>query len=255
MYCCFPFMVGQSARVTWRMLVQGVLFLGVVSLVRGQIVTQWTVDQYPNPLKNPEKCGGIQGHPSFICDPNSILPPKSFAALDHALNQTFHQTPCVCSAFKCVDLKYQQGVYISVAVLANVKLTQQRTAALPEVEQFALRLEDSHWNYGECDNDVVIVYSAGDNVVYTATGSAANFILDTKKITEITTANGQYFRDKNPTAGLYAMIMDYRSVFMGGYTPYSLYHESQVVRGSASMVTASLSCLLMSLITFMYQRL
>lgn len=41
----------------------------------------------------------------------------------------------------------------------------RRTAALPEVEQFALRLEDSHWNYGECDNDVVIVYSAGDNVV------------------------------------------------------------------------------------------
>ena len=47
---------------------------------------------------------------------------------------------------------------------------------MPEVEQFALRLEDSHWNYGECDNDVVIVYSAGDNVVsYLSWYSATQF--------------------------------------------------------------------------------
>lgn len=25
-------------------------------------------------MKNPEKCGGEKGRPSFLCDPNSILP-------------------------------------------------------------------------------------------------------------------------------------------------------------------------------------
>lgn len=48
----------------------------------------------------------------------------SVASLDHALNQTFETTPCICSAFKCVDLKYRHGVHISVAILANLQFTQ-----------------------------------------------------------------------------------------------------------------------------------
>lgn len=247
--------VACVAFTTLEMLVHCVLLLGVAALARGQIVTKWTVEQFPDPIKNPEKCGGIRGQRSYICDPNSILPPKSFASLDHALNQTFETTPCICSAFKCVDLKYKHGVHISVAILANLQFTQGRTSALPEVENFAIKLENEHWNYGECDNDIVIVYSAGDNVVYTATGVAASFYLDTQKITEITTNNGRYFRAKNPTAGLYAMIMDYRSVFLSKYTPYSLYQESQNVRGAASMTTTSFSPLLLCMIAFIYAKL
>ncbi|XP_048767265.1 uncharacterized protein LOC125674208 isoform X2 [Ostrea edulis] len=237
-----------------KMITYCVLVLGVVTLTWGQIITQWTVDQFPNPMKNPEKCGGEKGRPSFLCDPNSILP-TSFAELDHALNQTFLDTPCICSAYKCRELNYHHGVHLSVAVLANLKLTQQRTSALPEVEHFAIELESRIWNFGECDNDVVIVYSAGDNVVYTATGSAANYILDTQKIKDITSANGIYFKNKNPMAGLYGMIMDYRTVFRGGYTPYSLYQRNQVVRGSATMVTTSTSCLLVTLVAYLCSKL
>lgn len=57
-----------------KMITYCVLVLGVVTLTWGQIITQWTVDQFPNPMKNPEKCGGEKGRPSFLCDPNSILP-------------------------------------------------------------------------------------------------------------------------------------------------------------------------------------
>ncbi|XP_061176817.1 uncharacterized protein LOC133185537 isoform X1 [Saccostrea echinata] len=239
-----------------KMIVYCVLFLGVATITWGQneIITEWTVEQFPNPETEPEKCGGIRGRKSYLCDPNSILT-SSFAELDHALNQTFMDTQCICSAYKCRDLNYRHGVHISVAVLANLKLTQGRTSALPEVEHFALQLESRHWNFGACDNDVVIVYSAGDNVIYTATGSAANYILDTQKIKDITSANGIYFRNKNPMAGLYAMIMDYRNVFRGGYQPYALYQESQNVRGLASMVTASTSCLLVAIVTYLYNKL
>lgn len=46
-----------------------------------------------------------------------------------------------------------------------------------------------------------------------------------------------------------------RSVFLSKYTPYSLYQESQNVRGAASMTPASISCLLLCIIAFMYARL
>lgn len=58
-------------------------------------------------------------------------------------------------------------MYINhINTIINISLSiARRTSALPEVENFAIKLENEHWNYGECDNDIVIVYSAGDNVV------------------------------------------------------------------------------------------
>lgn len=54
---------------------------------------------------------------------------------------------------------------------------------MPEVEHFAIELESRIWNFGECDNDVVIVYSAGDNVV--SSGFNQSYIMNYNLLTSI----------------------------------------------------------------------
>lgn len=50
------------------------LVLGVFSVTCGQMVDQWKVQEFPNPIYQVEACGRSESlDKSWICDPNKVI--------------------------------------------------------------------------------------------------------------------------------------------------------------------------------------
>ena len=49
--------------------------LFLVGVAQAQLI-EWTVDDYPNPMVEPMKCGRPKGKMTKVCDPNGILSKK-----------------------------------------------------------------------------------------------------------------------------------------------------------------------------------
>lgn len=214
---------------------------------------EWGVGQLPDPQKNPGKCGRYENKKSFVCDPNGILTRKEADTLDWILEAVYNNdTKCSCSAYYCEKNK-GRGTFISLALVNKVKRSQgsdnSKEAILYDAELFLNDLQRTTWNHGTCDNDIIILYSAADSVVYTMTGDTPKLKVNPSVIGQVTSEHEQDILNGHIAGGLYHMILDYRNVLMGQY--HTRLAKSQEPVGGASQPVWSLASIITLLIGFL----
>ncbi|XP_033739580.1 uncharacterized protein LOC117326890 isoform X2 [Pecten maximus] len=183
---------------------------------------EWEANQMPDPYTNPKACGRYENKPAYICDPNNLLPAKGADIIDWLAEGTYlNDTTCPCSDYRCEsnDAK-PYGSIINVALIKKLKRPEGQKAStenlLNAARSFTYNLTNDRWNKGVCNNNIVIMYSADDETLFTMAGKTSALRLNNQIITEITEHHIRHFIDKKDlTAGLYSLIVDYRNVLRG----------------------------------------
>jgi len=194
------------------------VFAVLLSIIQAQEAHQaWNRRDYPNPQTHPMQCK--RERKSYLCDPNELLSQAEANQLDRVLESVVNDTKCPCSTYTCRSSR--TGYVIAVALMDKIEeeenYVDDGTSDIGEVidhslskaRLFAYTLEQSTWKFGNCDEDIVIVYSRQDNVLYTMTGEAARGKLRDAHIGEIAMKVMHKFRS-NIFEGLHDMIMAYK---------------------------------------------
>ncbi|CAH1800325.1 unnamed protein product [Owenia fusiformis] len=182
----------------------------------------WHRSEFPRPqMRNETRlCGRRNKASSWVCDPANIISYEEANQLDVLIGQTRNGTKCPCSEWECIRNKL--GYTISVALVPAIETDKDADddvhTRLNDGKLFASILEIRRWNYGRCEEDIVIFYSLNDNVLYTSVGGTAFKVLNHNLITEITMEASNYFGPNRDIArGLRHIISGYRNVFLGRY--------------------------------------
>lgn len=230
----FDFDADSDFTITIRLIFQNMgsrsLFLGCVlvalfGIILAQEVRQaWTRRDYPNPQTNSYDCGRFSKR-SYLCDPNKLLSDDEANQLDLVLESVVNDTKCPCSTYACRTSR--TGYVISVALMNKIEEEENYVDDgssdigdvidhnLMKARLFAYTLESYTWNFGNCDEDIVILYSREDNALYTMTGEAARGKLRDAHIGEIAMMVMHKFGpNKNIFEGLHDMIMAYKKKLM-----------------------------------------
>jgi hypothetical protein len=224
-------------------------------LVEGALGQTFTKESYPNPLQDPELCRPRTRSRSFLCDPSQILTPTEANELDAVLASIAEQTRCPCSSFSCAESEHDahgNGYKVGVAVMRRLSgdseasrhqdddkyaAKQKLIQTLNEAKLFTIELH-KNWKLGHCHEDVVILYSADDDVVYTVTGGVARKMLDDKMVADISL---DARRNNHPTLGfkgLKKIAQDYKSALLGRYVA-----PPQAIKGRGGAANLHPTCL------------
>lgn len=184
----------------------------------------WTRSNYPNPQTQSYDCGRYSKK-SYLCDPNKLLSDDEANQLDLVLQGVQNNTRCPCSTYTCRSSR--TGYVIAVALMHHIEEEQDYvddgTNDVQDVidhhmfkaRLFAYTLESYTWNFGNCDEDIIILYSQQDNALYTMTGEAARGKLRDAHIGEITMKVLHKFGpNKKVFEGLHEMINEYMKRLM-----------------------------------------
>lgn len=193
---------------------------------------------YPNPMTEPTQCGRETVRKSYVCDPELILGPRDQEAsqLDVLIARIVDETSCPCSAFSCE--RHREGYKIGIALTDKMRLdnfvdsddddyfdggderTRKIQRNLHAAQLYANEIQ-RRWNnstklkFGYCDEDVVIFYSHEDNVLYTSTGRVARLKLTDSLVASIAHEARETGFRKSVFDGLWKVVNEYRSVFLG----------------------------------------
>lgn len=184
------------------------------------LMVEWEAQDYPNPMFDMEKCGRHIGRRSYVCDPNGIISVKDADALDNILLGLPNMTSCPCSAWSCERPGKDKGFHIFVALVKKLKRKEgtpkSREASEGLAGKFALTLLNKNWKIGECNEEVVILYSKEDGILRTQTGSTARLLLKDEIAAEIQRAMARFFQNEDTVGqGLQYLAMNYRRVLDG----------------------------------------
>ncbi|XP_074662334.1 uncharacterized protein LOC141914894 [Tubulanus polymorphus] len=179
----------------------------------------WHVLDYPNPQVNITKCGR-RVRRSWICDPNNLLKFEEANELDSLIADIQRDTLCPCSR----DICYRdgRGYVISIALVNKLTTDSRQQGMAQQVEngrKFVRNLEKYNYAFDRCDEDVIIMYSRDDNIIYTLTGLKAREKLTDQILSDITRDATVYFMH-NLFMGLKHMLYGIRSVLEGRYLEY-----------------------------------
>ncbi|KAK3580512.1 hypothetical protein CHS0354_001113 [Potamilus streckersoni] len=199
-----------------------VLFAYILSTSYGQgqssQFNEWTYNNYPSPFKNPEACR--RPEPSFICDPNEILLARQ-DQVNIVLKKIFNDTDVPC--YDDTGIK-KSGYVVMIALMNKINrtfsssYTDNTRAIHTEAAWFSYYVGET-WHRDICDENVVILYSKEDGVLYTSTQSLARKKLSDDKVALVNLRNGHYFRSKNRDKilrGLLKVAEAYKLVLEGG---------------------------------------
>lgn len=218
---------------------------GICTAQQRTALSEWTADDYPNPMKDPALCGRYDK--SFVCDPNGLLTLKEADTLDWLLRGLFNNdTKCPCSDHKCETKK--SGYVMAVALVRKLRIDKEGNVddndKSSAIRQFAFNLENNKWKLGDCNEDIIIAYSAEDRVIFTMVGGIANKRLNQDLIDSITTHKKHYFRsNKHVYAGLRSMILDYREALSDGGFIYSEQVDQSPIGGGVRVSSSIMSLL------------
>ncbi|XP_019616728.1 PREDICTED: uncharacterized protein LOC109464231, partial [Branchiostoma belcheri] len=119
----------------------------------------WAPEDYPDPIRLPELCGRVNWTASFVCDPDGILTSSEADLLDVELITTVRDTPCPCDT--CPGKN--DGYNIAVALMKRMATTGSGASSTQvRAQGFAMYLRAVAWDYGRCDEGVVILVSTED---------------------------------------------------------------------------------------------
>ncbi|XP_035688720.1 uncharacterized protein LOC118424283 [Branchiostoma floridae] len=186
----------NSPRTMWLLL----LFLVGCSFVsNAQEDPGWTPGKYPNPSRQPRLCGRVNRTSSFVCDPDGILTRTEADHLDLLLFTTLRDTPCPCETCPGEN----DGYNIAVALMKRMSKSGI-AASSPRVraQGFAMYLRAIAWDYGTCNEGVVILVSTEDRQIYTATGATAREKLIDAIVDNIYVETREYFTTGRWAAGV-----------------------------------------------------
>lgn len=224
--------------------------------VSNKVLSEWTAADYPNPARDWTLCGRYEK--SLVCDPNGLLSTKEADTLDWLLKGVVNDTKCPCSAWKCESKK--SGYVVAVALVRKLNIPKTGPAPVDDNEklaalrQFAFDLENNKWRFGECNEDVIIAYSAEEGAVFTFAGGTANRRLNQDLIDSITAHRKHYFRgNKHVYAGLRSMVMDYREALTEGGFVFSQQVDQSPKGTGAHVLSTVTSILSLVICTFLLQ--
>ena len=119
---------------------------------------------YPNPTSDPAACNRPAGRPSWLCDPDALLPRGSADEIEGILRDIAQaKKPFAASA--CAG--QHSGYQVALAALGRLDLSSSGSSSASDAaEEFAAGIMDL-WGVGHagCDDGVVIVLSREDRQV------------------------------------------------------------------------------------------
>ncbi|CAH1783878.1 unnamed protein product [Owenia fusiformis] len=176
---------------------------------------EWTARDFPDPQKDLERCGR-RGKRSWVCDPNGVISYEEADKLDSIINDVRSKAKCACGSCPSDG----RGRYaIAVAFVNKLNLegaeptdnNKQRA-----IENFALFLRTLYWNYGYCQDGVVIVVSREDRKVWTSTGVTPRKRLVNGCVDLVYNKVKGKFTDGRFYDGAKEMLEYYANVLLGG---------------------------------------
>jgi len=212
----------------------------------------WRKEDFPNPLKEPVKCGRRTNKQTFICDPDNILSKQEADSLDEQIGKTLSNTTCVCGQ---VCEESDAGFSIAIAMVNRIHHTEEfltEADKLKITEKFSRHLRTSSWVFGQCDNDAVIIINKEFNKAWTSTGDVFNEHLSDWCVNHIYKEHRFLIKDGNYSYALSSMIKNYRDVLQG-----NLYCKEGVRPGTVIFFLAMClfaSCTLIAFASFLKQR-
>lgn len=150
----------------------------LIGMTHGQAIKQeWGPDDLENPITHALECGFSSPEPAYICDPNNLLGdhlgPINWILKDAAYNST----RCPCSNYYCETTRQPTGYRIAVALVKRIKPMTSTDGKIisprDKAQIFAYTLENSKWNMGMCEEDIVVFYSVEDKVLAIYSGVTA----------------------------------------------------------------------------------
>ncbi|KAI8480997.1 hypothetical protein Bbelb_390590 [Branchiostoma belcheri] len=187
-----------------------------LSVSRAQIKgAGWTPEAYPNPQTQPALCGRANTfrNSSWICDPDGILTRWQADELDEYLESVRWETPCPCDVCDGVA----DGYNIAVALMKSMTVTDKSHNVSYRAQNFANYLRTTTWDFGSCDEGVVILISQKERRVYTSRGNQVRLKLTPFRVITIYEKHRAFFSLEEFQDGIAALIHDYKKVFIGTY--------------------------------------
>lgn len=216
--------------------------LALVGTVISQGEDSYHRAYYPNPQKQAFECGR-NDKTSYLCDPNNLLSETEADQLDRELEKVMSDTKCPCSQDVCSSKKYNTGYKIGVALMRQMAEDEDvplrdgddvNDHNLEKARLYAYTLM-KNWKLGSCKEEIIIIYSRTENVLYTMIGKTTMERLSNDLIGEISMESQGDFRD-HTFQGLLSLITKYRQVLQGKYTSSS---SKQVNPKAAALVDSS----------------
>jgi hypothetical protein len=182
----------------------------------------WKKEDFPNPLKDPEKCGRHKDKQTFICDPDNMLTKSEADQLDELIEQILSNTTCVCGKKACGEKnESHNGFSIAIAFVNRMHHNKEfltEADKLKLTQKFSLHLRSKSWDFGQCDNDAVIIINKEFKKAWTSTGDVFNEHLSDWCVNHIYKEKRHYLKDGNYSYALTQMIKSYKGVLQGEIT-------------------------------------
>ncbi|XP_064619864.1 uncharacterized protein LOC135483168 [Lineus longissimus] len=179
---------------------------------------EWTKEIFPNPHRHVYDCGQ-RGRRSNVCDPNHIITYDEAVTLDKMIDR-LKELPCPCDV--CPGGK-RGGYSIGIALVPMLKLTAEYDGSvitpkqlMLQIEQFAVYLRDKKWNFGICNNDIIILIVDELDIVFITTGSIAKNKVTSLCLDESNARVNETFKVGNYTQALKLLLTDFKYYFTKG---------------------------------------
>ncbi|RUS86173.1 hypothetical protein EGW08_006067 [Elysia chlorotica] len=193
-----------------------VLLLSPVVVYSASTKLQWLPDDMHNPINQPRECGLKTDEPSYVCDPNGILGDDVDSFNWILRDAAYNSTRCPCSNYYCENAPGAKGYRIGLALVKQMELEEgangKRNTAMDQAQLFAQRLEKDLWNFGECQEDIIIFYSKNDQTLALFGGSTASLQLTPYYRQLLAYRSGSRFEDGKIVEALNNLIYDLKKV-------------------------------------------
>ncbi|CAH1800897.1 unnamed protein product, partial [Owenia fusiformis] len=122
---------------------------------------------------------GRSGRRSYVCDPDRVISENNAVILDMAIEYIRANGTCACRRKKCAKLDLMRGPAISVALLSSLSLSDGLNDTLKNkrltMETFGNALhKKADWKFGNCKDDITIILSKFDQLIYTVVSERLN---------------------------------------------------------------------------------
>lgn len=187
-------------------------FLVFLLLITGAAEEGWTVEKYPNPIKDPDACR--MPFRSSICDPDNLLS-------QHAKEELFQMIAHIQSEVKVKNCANSGAVYefaIAIADSVNYDYIIAQGGKETAIQSFAKRLHDN-WGVGnaQCQTGIVLFLSRAQRFMYVSTGAGAKNVLKNSFIDTIIERMKDKLRSNDFDGALIQAAEDVTRVLEKGY--------------------------------------
>ncbi|XP_077979489.1 uncharacterized protein LOC144434849 [Glandiceps talaboti] len=210
--------------------------------IHDDVPHEWQIEMYPNPQNDSTGLSYSCGHglnTSWICDPNEILSNQEAGELNEIAENIRLTTTCVCSICDANNTNNSQlgtGYVVAIAIVNRMEAEYinqgcpTRKELVKEADKWATYLRTTRWQFGDCGNDVIILYSKEENVIVTSTGEKTAEVLQASHIQHLYSKAHEYLDSHEYFKGLKFLLQQYNRTLVTGegahglvFTPLQLY--------------------------------